>query len=305
MQNTINQTIKSFNLGKLLSYKLLTNGFSNENYRIETEKGVFLYRVCKQQSVDELHDELRFLQILKKKSFPTAFPLQQADTTYIYRQNKYPVVIYNFIKGGIPVLNGETVKQVAIENAKLSLLKGSGLFLQKNTINMQAALRIFQQFPEAKHQYPDIFYDFTKAIDYLKDKLPDNLPKGIIHADIFPDNTIFMCGKLQAIIDFENFCVDDLLFDVAMTINGFCFVNNGLDLVLMDVFLAAYQSIRPLTPAEKKHLPDYILWAAVGMALWHLMHNMLHVKNDKQTERARELLSRYKTLKTMKLQIKR
>jgi len=293
MQNIINQTLESYNLGKLLNYKLLTNGFSNENYRIETEKGRFLYRICKQQSVDELLDELRFLQILKKEGFPAAYPIQKTDATYIYRQNKYPVILYDFIEGKIPEIKPETIKEVAKANAKLNLLELSEPFAQKNLINMKAAIKLIDQFPKAKHQYPDIFNDFTQAIECLRDRIPNNLPKGIVHADIFPDNTIFKGNKLMAIIDFENFCIDDLLFDVAMSINGFCFIDNQLDSSLMNTFLDAYQSVRPLTKAEKTHLPNYILWAAVGMASWHLQHDILNVKNDKQTARVRELLDRY------------
>ena len=299
MQNEIKQTLKSYKIGKLINFQLLTNGFSNENYRIETEKGLFLYRICKQQSIAEIQTELRFLQMLKNEAFPAAFPIQKSDSSFISEQNNYPVVIYHFIKGEIPKLTVETVKEIAKANAKLNVLKFPVAFLPKNSINMQAARKLINQFPNANYQYPEIFNDFSQAINYLKDKIPDNLPKGIIHADIFPDNTIFKGNKLKAIIDFENICFDDLLFDLAMSINGFCFVANQLDLTLMKTFLENYQKIRPLSDMEKNYLPEYILWTAVGMASWHLQHNVLKVKNDQQTMRVKELLDRYKMLKSL------
>ncbi|RLD76659.1 MAG: hypothetical protein DRJ10_13245, partial [Bacteroidetes bacterium] len=240
MNREISNVLKNYNLGTLIKYNSLTNGFANENYRIETGKGVFLYRICKQQSILEIQNEINFLKILKKAKFPAAYPIMRIDDTYICQKAKYPVIIYDFIEGEIPKLNENTVTEIGCAVAKLNLLKGAEVFNSHYIINVQNATELINQFSTAKHPYPQLFRDYSNAIDYLKDKIHDNLPKGFIHADVFKDNTIFKGDKLLAIIDFENFCVDTLLFDVAMTINGFCFVDNQLDLKLMKLFLDAY-----------------------------------------------------------------
>ncbi|RLD84738.1 MAG: hypothetical protein DRJ10_00340 [Bacteroidetes bacterium] len=301
MHTEITKTLNNYNLGKLKTYNLLTNGFANENYRIETEKGVFLYRICKQQSLIGVSNEINFLQILKKAKFPVAYPLQRNDAKYIGQIKKSPVIIYEFIEGEIPKLNGKTVKEIGKAVAKLNLLGGHESFQNKHVINVENAIELINQFDKAKYQYIDIYKDFSEAFNYLKDRLGKNLPKGFIHGDVFPDNTIFNGNRLMAIIDFEMFCVDTLLFDVGMTINGFCFENNRLDLRLLKSFLNAYESVRALSKNEKMHLSDYILWTAVGMASWHLRNDMLNVKNEKQTARVKELLNRYKEVKNLNL----
>ncbi len=297
MDKEIDKILKNYNLGKLLNFNLLTHGFANENYKIETEKGVYHFRICKQQSINDIQKEIEFLQILKKDNFSAAYPISKIDDTYVCQSGKYPVIIYDFIKGEIPKLNKQTVTEIGKAVAKLNLLKGSEAFNNKYIINMQNAMELINQFAKAKFTYPQLFNDYTNAIHYLKDKIYEDLPKGFIHADVFPDNTIFMGNKLMAIIDFEDFCVDTLLFDVAMTINGFCFVDNRLDMKLLESFIYAYKSVRPLTKKEKNQLPDYILWAAVAMSSWHIRHDMLYIKNEKQTARVRELLDRYKETK--------
>ena len=303
MHAEITKSLINYNLGKLKSCKLLTHGFANENYRIETEKGIFLYRICKQQSLTKAQNEINFLKILKKDKFPAAYPITRNDANYVSQINKYPVIIYDFIEGEIPKLNEKTAMEIGNAVAMLNLLDGHESFQNGHVINIKNAIELTTQFANAKYQYADIYNDFSEAINNLKDKLGENLPKGFIHGDVFPDNTIFNGNKLLAIIDFEMFCVDNLLFDVGMTINGFCFVDNRLDLKLLRLFLKAYESVRPLSKNEKKYLPDYILWTAAGMASWHLRNDMLNVKNDKQTARVRLLLNRYKEVKSLNLKV--
>lgn len=50
--------------------------------------------------------------------------------------------------------------------------------------------------------------------------LHSDLPKGIVHGDVFSDNALFLNGRLVAIIDWEEVCEDSLLIDVGMTICG-------------------------------------------------------------------------------------
>ncbi len=304
MNSKIAKTLKNHHLGKLKSSSLLTNGYANENYRIETEKGIFLYRICKQQSIADIQNEINFLQILKKNKFPAAYPIARTDNGYICKSGDYPVIIYDFIKGEIPELNEKTVSEIGKAVAKLNLLKGAETFTNNYPIDIKVATELINQFSMAKYAYPQIFSDYAEAMHYLKNRINVDLPKGFIHADIFRDNTIFEGDKLLAVIDFENFSVDILLFDVAMTINGFCFIDNQLNLSLLQLFLVAYQSVRVLSEDEKKQLPDYILWAAVGMSAWHLKNDMLNTKNDKQTARVQELLNRYKETKKLNLQFR-
>ncbi|OQX96281.1 MAG: hypothetical protein B6I20_14650 [Bacteroidetes bacterium 4572_117] len=296
---TIQKILRNYDLGRLKTYALLTNGFANKNYRIETEKGVFLYRICKQLSLKGVQNEIKFLHLLKQANFPAAYPIKKNDGTYLNHADNNPIIIYDFIEGGIPELNHKTVGEIGKAVAKLNIIEGWESFQKSNFINIDGAIKLTDKFVKAKYQYPDIFNDFTEAISYLKDKITNDLPRGFIHADVFPDNTIFAGDKLMALIDFECFCVDNLLFDIAMAINGFCFENNRLNIDLATSLLDTYSTVRPLTKNEKKHLPNYILWAAVGMASWHLQNDMLNNKTDKQTARARELLDRYKGIKKL------
>jgi len=90
-----------------------------------------------------------------------------------------------------------------------------------------------------------------------------DLPKSVIHADLFRDNALFSGDKLSGIIDFYYACNDYFTYDIAVAVNDWCVTPSGaLDKERFDAFISAYQAIRPLTEAEVTHWPIIIRAAA-------------------------------------------
>ena len=92
---------------------------------------------------------------------------------------------------------------------------------------------------------------------------PDR-PKGLIHSDLFRDNTLFEGAELKGILDFYEMNQDELLFDIAITLNDFCteYPDVTLNEDRAQAFLEAYETIRPLTLDEKSCLELYLAMAA-------------------------------------------
>ncbi|MBL8321202.1 MAG: homoserine kinase, partial [Acinetobacter sp.] len=99
--------------------------------------------------------------------------------------------------------------------------------------------------------------------DALSAMYPDR-PKGFIHSDLFRDNTLFEGDALQGILDFYELNKDELLFDIAITLNDFCtdYPAVTLNEEKAVAFLKAYESVRPLTADEKACLELYLAMAA-------------------------------------------
>lgn len=109
----------------------------------------------------------------------------------------------------------------------------------------------------------------------------DDLPKGIIHADLFKDNALFEGDNLSGIIDFYDACYDTYLYDIAITVNDWCSDENG---ALLEPFVAAflenYQKIRPLTDEEKNAWPLMLRIAAMRFWLSRLEDSFTQRKGD-------------------------
>ena len=98
-----------------------------------------------------------------------------------------------------------------------------------------------------------------------------DLPAGIIHADLFPDNVFFLGEACSGLIDFYFACTDFLAYDVAICLNAWCFESQGdFNVTKAHRLLTSYQNVRPLEPAEKDALPLLARGAAMRFLLTRL-----------------------------------
>ena len=77
---------------------------------------------------------------------------------------------------------------------------------------------------------------------------PQDLPQGVIHADLFPDNVFFEKGAVSGLIDFYFACHDVLAYDLAIMLNAWCFeADVNFNITKARALLAGYQSVRPMS----------------------------------------------------------
>ncbi|HET6970512.1 MAG TPA: phosphotransferase, partial [Phenylobacterium sp.] len=105
----------------------------------------------------------------------------------------------------------------------------------------------------------------------LAQRWPAGLPHGVIHADYFPDNVFFAGGKFAGAIDFYFACTDALAYDVAVALNAWCFEPDGsFNITAARALVAGYESLRPLSSAERAALPLLAHGAAMRFFLTRL-----------------------------------
>ena len=305
--------LENYDLGSPLSLSRLRSGFANENYHLITDVGEALFRVCREKSKEEIQYELRVLQRLKKEAFPAAYPIQRRNGSFISRLKENVIVasemksvkegndcvlLMDFIAGGEPKQNPETVREIARATARLNSIEVNSDLRRANALGPDLCHEIMMKLDAGDHtfSYPEIFNYFREETERLIEPLSKELPTGLIHGDIFPDNTIFQGDRLKAIVDFEEVCTDSLLVDVGVTINGFCFPDDRLDENLLDIFLKTYQEIRPLSSLEWKLLPYYIEWGAHAMIAWHLKY-LLDEQDSRKMGRLQFFMKRVKELR--------
>ena len=109
-------------------------------------------------------------------------------------------------------------------------------------------------------------YNLEKLIidelDNYKKLINIKIPKGTIHADLFPDNILFKRQKIIGILDYYYSCTDHLIIDLAIIIVSWCFYKNSKNKLEINKFkvtslLKGYNSIRDLSNKEVETLPLY------------------------------------------------
>jgi homoserine kinase type II len=311
-----NAVLQHYDLGYALSLTRLHSGFANQNYKLTTNKKDVLLRVCREQSDENIQYEMTLLGRLRAIEFPAAFPLPRSDGEFLTSLFNDPfsrgssdgtphtpfpggtIVLYQFIPGEEPRSTPETVREIGIAIAQLNTLSEIEGLERRNGLDLALCQQVIGEYDCADYAYPSLFDAFKTETNLLEDALREDLPRGLIHGDAFPDNTIFQGNELRAILDWEEACTDTLLIDVGVTINGFCFPGNELDGELLLAFLGGYESVRILTERERKLLPYFIRWGAHCLIAWHLAH-IIHEPDPRKLERAMMFTERLAKLKNL------
>jgi homoserine kinase type II len=110
------------------------------------------------------------------------------------------------------------------------------------------------------------------ALARILDTWPhENLPRGHIHADLFPDNVFFLDGRVSGLIDFYFAATDFHAYDLAVCLNAWCFESDGsYNVTKSRALIGAYDAARPLAPAERAALPVLAAGAALRFAATRL-----------------------------------
>jgi len=284
------------NFPTVLSCQRMSSGFSNSNYRLETSNGLFLLRECTGRDRAGVEYELNVLDWLCAHNFPTSATIRFSDDErWISGPGGSLLVLLEWLDGSEPLSGQVSVGTIARALGDLHQLPppSGGWWRRENPNGREAAARLVKSITPDD---PVHFHFFLEEFERLRLSLGEPLPGGLIHGDIFTDNTLFRDGELVAILDFEDACEDVFLFDVAMTIHGFCFPAEHWRPDLAQVFLDVYNESRPLTDSERELLPTYLRWCPLAMMGWHL--KQLHRKPAGGNERrVAELARRIETLR--------
>ena len=117
---------------------------------------------------------------------------------------------------------------------------------------------------EAEALQPGLAARIEADLAALAAAWPQGLPQGVIHADLFPDNVLFLGPKVSGLIDFYFACSDALAYDLAVCINAWCFEpDRSFNLTKGQNLIAGYSAVRPLTPEERSALPILARGAAM------------------------------------------
>jgi len=270
----LKEFFSKYSLGKLLKYEEIKEGIENTNYFILTEKGKYILTLYEKR-VDE--KELPFfiglMRNLYDKNFPSPQPIINKNGNYISEVSNKKAAVVSFVDGEAKkILNPNECYQVGVNTGKLHSITKNLSGKRENKLSINSWRKIYNKVKKDCHKiHPKLTGIIQKNLDEIEKNWPKNIPQGIIHADLFPDNIFFKDNKLSGIIDFYFSCNDFYAFEIAVCLNALCFdgakENLSFNVTKAKKFIDGYSSIRKLTEEEKKYLKILCQGAAIRFLL--------------------------------------
>ena len=216
---------------------------------------------------------IKLLSYLSENKFPCPKPIANKNNEKINRIKNKNAALVTFLNGQSKnKITSEECFEIGKITAQLHEITKKCDFNRKNNLSIENWESIFEKTIKQKIDLDETIIKKTKDyLNFLKDKWPKNLPQGIIHADLFPDNIFFTNNKVSGIIDFYFACNDFFAYEIAICINSLCFDNNStFNMTKAKNLIDGYTSIRTLSEDEKKYLPILSMGAAMRFFLTRL-----------------------------------
>jgi len=262
---------QDLDLGEVVSCKGIAEGVENSNFMLVTNKDTFILTLYeKRVNPDDLPFFLQLLEHLTTKGILCPKPLRSPMGKLIHTLSGKPAAVVTFLPGMWPRhIHTGHITEVGAALANMHLAGSDFDLSRTNSLSVDSWRHVLES---CEGRADDVISGITAELNVELDKLeaewPKDLPTGVIHADLFPDNVFFKGEKLSGLIDFYFACNDILAYDIAVCLNAWCFEPDGhFNVTKAQKMLRAYGKVRPLSAAEVQALPILARGAAIRFLL--------------------------------------
>ena len=266
----LEKLLEQYDIGTPLSFKGIAEGIENSNFYLQTDRGAFILTLYeKRVAAEDLPFFLGLMEHLAKAGVHCPLPVKTRDGQSLVSLNRRNAAIVTFLTG--IALRRPDVAHCAAGGAALAGLHkaGEGFALTRaNALGPPG----WRPLAEAIHGADTIEDGLAALINGSLDDItaawPRDLPSGVIHADFFPDNILFVGDAVGGVIDFYFACNDFYVYDLATMLNSWCFELDGsYNITKGQAVISAYRAARPLSEAEIAALPVLMRGAALRFLL--------------------------------------
>ncbi len=266
--------LAAYDLGHAHVFKGIAEGVSNSNYYLQTEQGAFILTLYEMRvEAADLPFYLGLMEHLARAGIRCPTPVRAKSGAVTGELNGRAAAILTFLDGvSLRRPTAEHCQQAGLALAELHEAGADFSGTRANALGPEGWRSLAHDCAAGA----DAVADGMRAL--VADELtalgaawPEHLPQGVIHADMFPDNVLFVNDRVSGIIDFYFACNDALAYDLAVTVNAWCFENDGAyNITKGRALIAGYQTKRGLSPGERAAFPVLCRGAALRFLLTRL-----------------------------------
>ena len=275
-----------FELGPVRSQQRV-GGNANENYLVTTVSGEFVFKLLLNHPLEDLQQELVYLQRLKDHTYPAAYYLPSPRGPAFYQDGDVLAVVQKKQEGHIPERSEAVNREFGFHLAQLHLLPTHALPDKNSWMNanyLSKALHIAQRSGDNQ-----VIDRFLQAYEQVRHFQPTLLPQSIIHGDATFYNCLFVDDQLSALLDWEEVTVGASLLDVTMAVLMFCFVKRIFHPPLFISLMDSYMQVRTLIRDEQEQLEVAVKYVSLTISTYFLLQSL----QNPSSETAKGLLGFY------------
>ncbi len=267
--------LSAYDLGDLLAYKGIAEGVENSNFLLHTSRGYFILTLYeKRVAANDLPFFLGLMEHLAARGLTCPQPVKNRKGETLGRLAGRPAAIVTFLDG-MWIRRPTATHCAGLGHALAELhLAGADFGMKRaNALSVQGWRALYETAKtRADGVQAGLHAAIAAELDVLEKSWPRDLPQGVIHADLFPDNVFFLGDQLSGLIDFYFACTDTLAYDVAICLNAWCFeLDHSYNVTKGRALLQAYATKRKLSAAERAALPLLARGAATRFLLTRLV----------------------------------
>ena len=279
----IENFIKNYSIGNLISFEGIVEGIENTNYKITTSNHNYILTIFEKRVNPA---ELPFFMSLQKElvahGFDCPLPIENNNGSIINKIQNKSAVIISFLEGKqLESILPNHCKEVGSMIARFTNITKTSKLKRPNGLNLETWEVILNKCKESSDKsYGHYFNILDHELNFLKNNWPANLPTAIIHADLFQDNIFFIKDKISGVIDFYFSCEDFIAYELALAINAWCFdFKDGFQSKNYTSLIEGFEKYSSLDQSEKKSLNILLRGAAVRILVTRL-HDMIYHPKD-------------------------
>lgn len=258
-EDDLKQFLSAYDVGELTSYKGIAEGVENSNFLLHTTSGAYILTLYEKR-VDrgDLPFFLGLMHHLAARGLSCPLPLPRADGALLGELSGRPAAVISFLEGmWLRKPAARHCREVGRALAEMHVAGEGFALTRRNALSVDGWRPLWNNARDrADEVQAGLREEISGELDALEAAWPKDLPAGVIHADLFPDNVFFLGDDLSGLIDFYFACNDFLAYDVSVCLNAWCFEKDGaFNITKGTALLAGYNAVRPLSPAEIEALP--------------------------------------------------
>ena len=270
-----------YQIGALVEYRGIDNGVANSNFFVTTTMGEYVLTLFESMEMPQLTFSLGLMSFLSRDTQTIACPIVDSFGVTLAELNGKPSTIVERLPGAsVDVASIAQCQQLGKVVGELHR-KGRAYTGQiENSHGAQwrhdIAIKVRSHLSDNDQALLQTEIEFQKLYRL------NELPRGVIHADLFRDNVLFQGDEVSAVLDWYNACDDAMLYDLAVIANDWCCDQDGK--LIEDktrALLTAYHQQRPLIDVERSAWP--VLLRSAALRFW------LSRMHDRYFPRAGEL----------------